>query len=277
MVRVPDTQAWEEQTFGGADLGDGRRTRRLVQSAAKIAAQPEKAFTQVFDWNELRGFYRLCDQSEATLTNIMAPHWKQTQQAMAKQPLVLILHDTCELDFTSHPRLAGLGQIGNEYGKGFLQHNSLGIVPEPRQVLGLAFQQLKVRQPAPAGESAFQRKRRRRESDLWTDGFRGSGQAPEESVWIDVCARGSDDSEAMRVARAMGHHFLFRASQNRLVSVRADQEPQEYLLDYARSLPSQGGNEVEIPGRGGRPPRTASSCLAACRVWVPAPVGTPQR
>ena len=68
---------WAEQTFGSADLGDRRRTRRLVESAAAIAAHPQKPFTQIFDWNGLRGFYRLCDQAEATVEAVMAPHWDQ--------------------------------------------------------------------------------------------------------------------------------------------------------------------------------------------------------
>ena len=103
---------WAEQTFGSADLGDRRRTRRLVESAAAIAAHPQKPFTQIFDWNGLRGFYRLCDQAEATVEAVMAPHWDQTRQAMRRQPLVLILHDTTELDYTTHPALRGVGPIG---------------------------------------------------------------------------------------------------------------------------------------------------------------------
>jgi Transposase DNA-binding len=49
MDAIADVRSWAEQTFGSAELGDVRRTRRLVGSAAKIAAHPEKAFTQVFD------------------------------------------------------------------------------------------------------------------------------------------------------------------------------------------------------------------------------------
>jgi hypothetical protein len=207
----------------------------------------------------------------------MGPHWQQTQQSMGHQPLVLILHDTSELDFSSHRKLSGIGQIGNENGRGFLQHNSLAVVPKPRQVLGLAYQQLKVRQPAPEGESNYQRKRRPRESDLWLGGFRGSGRAPEGCCWVDVCDRGSDDYEAMRTAREMGHHFLFRANQNRFVFITPEHDRQEYVLDYARALPPQGSDEVEIPGRGGRPPRTAKVSLAGAPVWMPAPAGTAQR
>src|SRR6187200_1758699 len=61
-----DARAWAERNFSEAQLGDPRRTRRLVSSAARIALQPEKSFTQCFDWNELRAFYRLCNQKEAT-------------------------------------------------------------------------------------------------------------------------------------------------------------------------------------------------------------------
>jgi hypothetical protein len=277
MDVLPDARAWAEQTFAGVDLGDPRRTRRLVHSAAQIAAHPEKAFTQVFNWNDLRGFYRLCDQPAATTAAVQAPHWQQTRQAMSRQPLVLILHDTTELDYSSHHHLAGRGQIGNEFGKGFLQHNSLAVLPRPRQVLGLAFQQFQARRPAPKGETAYRRKRRQRESDLWPDGFRGAGVAPAGCCWVDVCDRGGDDYEAVRAARQLQHHVLVRANQNRLVFVTAAHDRQEYLLDHARTLPSQGSDTVEVPGRGGRPPRTATVQLAGAAVWVPAPAGTPQR
>jgi hypothetical protein len=277
MDVIPEPEAWAQLHFGGADLGDRRRTNRLVGSAAKIAAHPEKAFTQVFNWNELRGFYGLCDKSQATLAAVMQPHWEHTRGAMGQQPLVLILHDTTELDFSSHRKLVGMGQIGNEGGKGFLQHNSLAVLPTSRAVLGLAYQQLKVREPAPAGESTHQRKRRRRESDFWTEGIRASGRPPANCCWVDVCDRGADDYEAMRAAHDVGHAFLIRAAQNRLVFVSPERDRQEYLLDYARSLPSQGSDTVEIPGRGGRPARTATVALAGAAVAVPPATGTPDR
>jgi len=196
---------------------------------------------------------------------------------MGQHALVLILHDTTELDYSSHPKLVGVGQIGNENGKGFLQHNSLAILPQPRQVLGLAFQQLQARTPAPEGESTYQRKRRERESALWQRGFRAPGRPPEGCVGVDVGDRGSDDYEAMRAAQEVGHAFLFRLSQNRIICTTPTHDHEAYLLDYARTLSSRGSDQVDIPGRGGRPARTAWVQLAAAPVWVPAPTGTPQR
>jgi transposase-like protein/transposase Tn5 family protein len=277
MDVLADPRQWAEQTFGSADVGDRRRTRRLVESAAVIAAHPQKPFTQIFDWNGLRGFYRLCDQPAATLEAVMEPHWNQTRQAMRQHPLVLILHDTTELDYTAHPALRGAGPIGDGRGRGFLQHNSLAVVPAPRRVLGLAYQQLRIRRPVLTKESTFQRRKRPRETDLWAAGIRAAGPAPESSCWVDVGDRGSDIYEAMQAARGVGHHFLFRAKQDRVVWVTPAHDQERHLFDYARSLLSRGRDTVTIPGRGGRPPRTAVVELTAAAVWVPAPKGFPRR
>ncbi len=276
---MDDTSAheWATRNFGSAKLGHRRRTRRLVQSAAAIAAQPEKPFNQVFDWNGLRGFYNLCHQEVATLPAIQGPHWELTRQAMGQHELVLILHDTSELDFTDHLLLQGAGPIGDGKGQGFLQHNSLAIVPKPRQVLGLAYQQLRVRQAAPTKEHTQQRKRRQRESELWPEGIRAPGRPPEGCCWVDVGDRGSDIYEAMVASRDVGHDFLFRVVQNRQVWTTGEREKLVCLRDFACSLSSQGCDQVEIPGRGGRASRTATVQLAAAPVWIPAPGGTPQR
>jgi hypothetical protein len=277
MSVLPSAQDWAVEQFGTANLGDRRRTRRLVAAAAALAAQPERALPQVFDWNALRGFYRLCHQTEATVDAVAQPHWDQTRAAMRREPLVLILHDTTELDYTHHPAARGLGPIGDGRGRGLLQHNSLAVVPAGRRVLGLSHQQLRTRQPAPREESTYRRRRRPRESDVWRAGITAAGPAPAGCCWVDVGDRGGDIYEAMRAARDVGHHFLFRASQDRVVFTTAARDATAPLLTFARSLPAQATDRVDIPRRGGRPARTAAVALAAAPVGVPAPRGFPQQ
>jgi hypothetical protein len=248
----------------------------LIDSVTQIAAQPEKPFHQVFDWNDLRGFYRLCAQETATLEALQSPHWRQTRAAMAQPPLVLLLHDTTAMDFTAHTALRGVGPIGDGRGRGFLQHNSLAVVPGPRQVLGLAYQQLHIRKKAPKKEHAQKRKRCERESLLWLRGLESTGPPPAGCRWVDVGDRGADIYEAMAAAHHQGHDFLFRLTQNRDVWTGEERAELTKLRDYARSLASQGRDHVEIPGRGGRAARTADVDLAAAPVWIPAPQGTRQ-
>lgn len=274
------TLDWAQDTFGGTQLGNRSRTKRLVKSAARLAQHASKSLPQLFDWNGLRAFYGLCGRKETTVAAVQSPHWQQTRRLMGKHKLVLVIHDTSEIDFTFHRALKDAGPIGDGKGRGFLQHNSLALVPEPRQVLGLAFQQLKVRQPAPEQESTFQRRKRPRESELWLKGIEASGQAPAGCCWVDVGDRGSDIYDAMRVSRQGGHHFLFRVYQDRVVHIGAAAGPTEQVRAHARRLTSMGQDSVDIPGRGGkapRAPRTAVVQMAASEVWVPAPAGTPRR
>src|SRR5258708_2140615 len=82
----------------------------------------------------------------------------------------------------------------------------------------------------------------------------------------------------MVAARQVGHHFLLRAAQDRLVLLGPEPRgPEVPLRSYARSLPTQGHDVVDIPSRGGRPARTAVVQLAAAPVWVPAPTEVRQR
>jgi hypothetical protein len=263
-----DPARWAEQHFGTAQLGDPRRTRRLVRSAARIAERPQGSLPSKFDWNGLRAVYRLMNRPEATHQEVLAPHGRQVQQAMRQQPCVLVMHDTTELDFTSHRALRGTGPLGTGGGRGFLQHNSLAVVPDG-PLLGLAHQQLEPRRPAPPGETPAQRRHRRRESHLWADGIAALGPAPEGHVWVDVADCGGDVFDAMDTARRLRHHFLIRAAQDRKVLVGPPGgQQQDYLRRFARRLRPQATGTVAIASKGGRPARQASVALAAAEVWV---------
>jgi hypothetical protein len=267
-------QEWPEQNFGSAPLRHRRRTRRLVQSAAAIATQPAKPFNQVFDWNGLRGFYNLCHQEVATWPTIQGPPGERTRPARGQPPWVLILHDTSEVDFPAHAALQGAGPIGEGHGQGFWPHNSLAVLPQPRQVLGLAYPQLRGRQPAPVHEHTQPRKRRPRESARGLEGITAAGRPPAGCCGVDVGDRGSDRYAAMAASQAVGHAVLFRVVQNRQVGTPAAQEERIGLRAFAGSLSSPGCDCVALPGRGGRASRTAPVQLAAAPVGIPASEGT---
>ena len=48
-----------------------------------------------------------------------------------------ILHDTTELEYTTHKSLDDLGPIGNGHRRGYITHNSLAVEPKTREVIGL--------------------------------------------------------------------------------------------------------------------------------------------
>src|SRR5215210_5181424 len=167
MVRslFADAEGWAQANFSGVDLGRPDRTNRLVYCAARIAAQPGASFPAVFCRKDLRCFYCLMHRKEATHHALLAAHFALTRRAMNTPDLILVIHDTTDLDFASHLALRDrLGPIGDGGGSGLLQHNSLAVRARDGLLLGLAHQQLVSRQPAPPGETRTQRKHRERES-----------------------------------------------------------------------------------------------------------------
>src|SRR5207253_6323130 len=113
---------------------------------------------------------------------------------------------------------AGLGPIGDGRGQGLLLHTTVAVLPRPRQVLGLAHQQLFLRRPHP------ERPRKRRppseaESRVWSEAVSAIGGPPSDRCWVVVADAGGDGSQLLLTCRAQSVDFLIRvASERRLLS-----------------------------------------------------------
>ena len=91
---------WAQLNFGGCDLGDKRREKRLVHTAQQIASNPSASLpSQIELWSDLKAAYRLFDREEVTLEAIASPHWELTRQCAKGR--CLVLGDTTEI---SYPR-----------------------------------------------------------------------------------------------------------------------------------------------------------------------------
>jgi len=65
--------------FGNAQLGDARRTKRLIKRANIIARHPGGSLPDKFKSpKDLKAFYRLCDRPEVTHGTILNAHRQVT-------------------------------------------------------------------------------------------------------------------------------------------------------------------------------------------------------
>jgi hypothetical protein len=171
-----------ETHFADCELGDRRRTRRLVDLADRIHQHPEGSLPpKLRDPAAYRALCRLVNQPDVTHAAVLQPHRQHTLAQMRQLTgPVLILHDFTELDYSGHETLRGLlGQIGNGGGQGYECHNSLAVEPDSGRVLGLVNQILHRRRHAPPGEGiAAQRDCRQRESRVWLQAVQAIGPAP---------------------------------------------------------------------------------------------------
>jgi len=270
--------------FGTADLGDRRRTRRLVRAANQIVRRPDETLPHKLNTPaELDAFYRLMNREETTHAAVLAPHRQRTLARMRQQDgVVLILHDGTELDYTSKQSLTELGQIGNGSRRGYLCHNSLAIAAGSREVLGLVNQILHKRVRVRGQESrATRRKRHNRESRLWCLGGEAIGAAPAAATWVHVADRGGDTFEALETFQRLGT-FVVRSNVSRSIRCGHGATDSDGLLhDYAQSLPTLATRTVQVTSRPAdrkgrtrrpaQPARTTRVRVAAATVLVKPP------
>lgn len=249
--------------FGHAELGDRRRTARLVATFNQMRQHPGGTLPEkLSEPADLRAFYRLCDADDVTHEAIIAAARQHTLARVADCPgPVLMLHDATELDYSTLTSLAeDLGQIGTGSNLGYICHNVLAVAADTRDVLGLADQILHHRDDVPEHETlAERRKRATRESLLW---LRGTKHLPNDANLIDVADQGSDTFEFLEHECRSRRRFVVRAYKTR--KVYAGHEPvgrQQYLLDYAHGLPELGRFTMDVQAQPGRKARKDAEFL----------------
>ncbi len=100
---------WAEATFGTAQLGDPRRTRRAVAIAEALAREPGASLPQqLHDPAALEATYRFL-HSQVSYEALLQPHVEHTREEMGQVERVLLIQDTTEVDYQRHPTTTGLG------------------------------------------------------------------------------------------------------------------------------------------------------------------------
>lgn len=249
---MTQAKSFGEINFGHAQLGDRRRTNRLVKLVDRMCARPGGTLPQKFrNPADLQAFYRLMRQDDVTHEAILSSHRQVTLERIEQMETpVLILHDATELDYTSHKSLDDLGQIGSGTRRGYITHNSLAVDPQTREVLGLTNQALHQRDTVAKDETRSQRYRREsRESLLW---LKGTEPLPANWNLIDVCDRGADTFEFIEHELSSGRRFVIRSAHDRRIFL-GHGSPEECeaadLHQYASSLPASGSWNLQVTSK----------------------------
>ena len=251
------TKSFGELNFGQAQLGDKRRTARLVRTANLMCRRPGGTLPQKLNApKDLRGAYRLFQSEEVTHRSILESHQKVTlQKVVSVGRPVLVLHDATELNYTTHRSLKKLGQIGSGYGRGYIAQNSLAVDPETREAFGLCNQVLHRRAKVKKGETVAQkRKRKSRESLLW---LQGTANLPADWNLVDVCDQGADTFEFLEHEVKSGRRFVIRSAHNRSVQVgheasqgnKASQRASVLLRPHACSFEATGHWTLQVTSK----------------------------
>ena len=269
-MKIADNESWIDAQFSQVDLGDQRRTRRLVTVANHMLAGPEQSLPkQNACWSDLKAAYRLFDNEQTTFNAVANPHWCQTRTT--KPGRYLLISDTTEVDHFSHKATTGLGQLGRGDGRGMLLHSCLVYNCDKELLEGSAGSLLHYRVRVPKNETRTQRLNRIRESNVWGDLVDEVGAAPQGSQWIHVFDRGGDNFEAMCHIQLTGCDWVIRASKlNRTVVDR--QGVKRSLKKTLEAAELLGSYELSLRSRPGVKARTAKIEVSVTTVKFPRPL-----
>src|SRR5436190_21350262 len=118
---ILDPEQWAKKTFGSARLKDIRRTGRAVKAATRMAENASASLpAQMQTWKDVFALYRLLAEPDVTFEALMQPHWRQTREQIAEEPVVLLVQDGTEVDLSHDPRARGLRPRGKGGTRGLL-------------------------------------------------------------------------------------------------------------------------------------------------------------
>jgi hypothetical protein len=290
---LQDQRHWAEHHFGKSELGDKRRTRRLVEVAAAMAQNPHMSLPkQLPDWSDLIGAYRFLSNPGVDPQKILAPHHQLVRQEACGYPVVLCVQDDTQLDFTCRTGIEGLGLTGDGFGKGLLQHTALAVLPpklSPSTVFGggrllgvldLAFHAIKK---VKKNEKRRERQSRWTKTDVWQEAAQRigpwiAGGGSGESMLVHVGDRHADLFRFLRCVVDLGHQFVVRAMHDR----NLDQEPEQKLWETLKTAPVLGemtvtiGTQRDKGNRIKRRGREAQLSIRTAPVQIGPPVNDPR-
>jgi transposase-like protein/DDE family transposase len=244
------TRNWAAEEFGGTDLGDVRRTRRLVTLAAEIAAKPAGTVTRACTTSASReGAFRLLENPTVHAEALRRSVQDATARRCRGQAVVFVPMDGSSLQITDEKRSKGIGAIGahRKGARGVLSMTALAVGHDGCP-LGILGQQFWIRRQRSQRNDARGAPRLGGESMFWLAALEQCDAAlgrrtPEVKPWYQI-DRGGDCWQVLTYADEAGVLLTVRAVHDRRLDDRIDR-----LWEAVEQAPIKATKWIDVPAR----------------------------
>ena len=260
---------WIRTEMQTLELGDPRRSQRIMQMVEQFSAKPGASIPKACGtWADTKAAYRALGSEEISAEQIRLAHARATIERTRELERLLVVQDTMVLSYSTCLQTEGLGPLGKEGALGLFVHTGLAVTPDGLP-LGILHQQVWARE-----EEQGKRKTRRKRLVEEKESFRWLEMVDElESllpkdleVWV-AGDREADIFELFAMQRREGLHLVVRAAHDRKVE-GADAQ---YLHEAAKGARVLGKMEVAVPRSRKRKARTATLEVQACTLKLVPP------
>lgn len=263
---------WVYREFGGAELGDKRLERRLLELATSFFARPMASIPEACGSHaSTKAAYRFFDHEQTTMDKLLEPHRKATIDRMRHEPLVLVVQDSSSLNYTTHRAMQGIGPIGTKVNgpQGLMLHNTLAFRPDGLP-LGILNIKPWARDPEKFGiKNDPKMPIKEKESYKWIQALSpirdAAVKCPNTKV-IVTADRESDIYDFLVSAEEQKLDVLIRAKESRLLD-----ESEQRLWPYMETLAEVGRMDLSVPRHDKVPARMAQMGLRFAEVTLTPP------
>lgn len=275
MTRLQGEEArWAREEFGRAELGDSRRTARLVRMATRAAKAPSGKISDVFtDDAERQGAYDFLESKHVSAAVlIQALGWVAAERG-AEESFTFVAIDGSSVPLADHGQTKDFGSVGalNRGGRGLKMINALGVSPSGVP-LGLFSQVWWARKNAKSQSRKIKRKHNakrkvsEKETRYWLQAIDESNAQAKKAgakLWFELDREG-DNQDILLHLQDTGERFTVRGSWDRLV--QATGKDKQYLRQtLAREAPG-GEYLLDVPAGPKRTARRARIRVRSARV-----------
>ena len=171
---------WAVEEMKSADLSDKRLNARVAQILSDLGQRPTASIPAACGGHkEMTAAYRFFNNEKVTPQGILQPHYEQTRQRMAENPVALLVQDTTELDLTRpEAQIVGTGSLDGSSRRGIHLH-LMEAFTEDGTPLGAVWTDMWARpdEGVPLSQEDKQKQRKltpieEKESYRWLEGLR---------------------------------------------------------------------------------------------------------
>lgn len=251
---------WAQEVFGQADLGDIRRTKRLIKIAANSAKRLGRSLVKSCNNSaEIEAAYRFIRNDAISSEDIDSAGFEVTAKHAEQYELLLALEDSTSLNFSHASVRDELGHItASKRARGMLAHSVLLYAPKEQYMVGLIEQNRWSRDITTYGQSAKVANKtpyKEKESFKWEAASRKMAERLTESTLanvLSICDREADIFEYLTYKTEHKQRFVVRSRKSRHI-----EEAVAKLHEYGHALQCAGSRELLVEQKGGRKARKA--------------------
>jgi hypothetical protein len=274
-----------EEEVRSVDLGDRRLNARCQTILARLADDPQASIPGACQgWSETDAAYKFFAHEQVTAARVLEPHQAATTKRCSQEPVILLVQDTTELDYTRQRRvIEGLGVLDHRDRRGMHLHLNVAFSPEGC-CLGVLDAEFFVRNPETIG---LARERMylpigAKESRRWLDGYRRACELRKDLVVPQVVSIADCEADIYELlvdgqfdnSSSGKADWIIRARHDRSLPERVEGEEAgcyQKMWSTLESQPEQFRYDIELPRTPKRAPRQATLVARATRVTLKPP------